>query len=83
MSKIKIEYQFLYSIIWSAFMVLLGMSIMFIACLINLIKLKKGFKRLEQGYDDPDIPPIWCHVPAAAKNASVELKNNLTKSNVR
>lgn len=68
-------------LIWSAVMVLLGMNIMFIASLINLIKLRKGFKRLEQGYDDPDIPPVWCPVLTAATNAAFELTNNLKKRN--
>jgi len=72
---------FLSALIWCAIMVLLGMSIMFIASLINLLKLRKGFKRLEQGYDDPDIPPVWCPVLTAATNAAIELKNNLTKRN--
>lgn len=71
---------YIYALIWCAVMVLSGMSIMFIASLINLIKLRKGFKRLEQGYSNPDIPPVWCPVLTAATNAAIELSKNITKN---
>lgn len=68
------------ALIWCVVLVLFGMSIMFVASLINLIKLRKGFKRLEQGYSNPEIPPVWCPVLTAATNAAIELKNNLNNN---
>lgn len=58
---------------WAAITVMLGMSIMFVASMINLRKLTPGFKRLAAGDKDPGIPPVWCPVLTAATNAAIEL----------
>lgn len=62
--------------IWAALTTMAGMSIMFVASVINLRKLAPGFRRLAEGNPNPEIPPVWCPVLTAAINAAVELAGN-------
>ena len=61
------------AIIWAATTTMAGMSIMFVASLINLRKLAQGFRRLAEGDPNPEIPPVWCPVLTAATNAALAL----------
>lgn len=60
------------NVVFSFFAVMSGMMIMFVASAINLIKLRKGFKRLAEG-KKPNIPKVWCPVLTMATRASMEL----------
>jgi drug/metabolite transporter (DMT)-like permease len=57
--------------------VMCGMSIMFVASLLNLRKMRPGFERLAAGESDPRIPPVWCPVLTAATNAATYLAKNV------
>ncbi len=65
--------SFWIALVWAAITAMLGMSIMFVASIVNLRKLTPGFRRLAAGETDPKIPPVWCPVLTAATNAAIEL----------
>ena len=67
------------AIILAAVTTMAGMSIMFVASLINLRKLAPGFRRLAEGDLNPEIPPVWCPVLTAATNAALELAGRQAK----
>lgn len=69
--------------VWSAITTMAGMMIMFVASLINLKKLSKGFKRLANGEQNPQIPPVWCPVLTAATNAAMELSEKVTNTGTK
>jgi hypothetical protein len=73
--------SFVVALIWAGVTVMLGMAIMFVASAMNLRKLAPGFKRLAEGQQDPQIPPVWCPVLTAATNAALELQHTLRESN--
>lgn len=62
---------------FSAFGVICGMLIMFAASVLNLRKLAPGFKRLAEGEENPEIPPVWCPVLTAATNAALRLSEKI------
>jgi len=62
---------------FSSIVVVLGMSIMFVASALNLRKLRPGFERLAQGAQDPQIPPVWCPVLTTATRAAVKLSERM------
>lgn len=45
------------ALVWAAAATMSGMTIMFVASLLNLRKLSPGFRRLAEGEDDPSMPP--------------------------
>lgn len=57
--------------------VMAGMSIMFVASLLNLRKMRSGFARLAAGESNARIPPVWCPVLTAATQACTELAERL------
>ena len=70
------------SLVWSFVSVMAGMSIMFGASVVNLRKLRAGFKRLASGAADPDIPRVWCPVLTMATRAAVELSEQKNKTEI-
>jgi len=73
--------SFWIALVWAAVTIMLGMSIMFVASIINLRKLVPGFKRLADGQPDPQIPPVWCPVLTAATNAAKDLAFKVNSHN--
>lgn len=61
--------------------VMAGMSIMFVASLLNLSKMRSGFARLAAGESNPRIPSVWCPVLTAATQACTELAERLHQPN--
>lgn len=59
---------------FAAVAVMLGMSIMFVASVVNLRKLRPGFERLADGAADPEIPPVWCPVLTMATRSALDLR---------
>jgi len=64
---------------FSAVAVMLGMSIMFGASVVNLRKLRPGFERLANGASDPAIPGVWCPVLTMATRAAVDLSEKFRR----
>jgi hypothetical protein len=54
-----------------------GMAIMFVASLLNLRKMKAGFRELAEGNPAPAIPSVWCPVLTEARLAALELAARL------
>lgn len=65
------------ALLFTALAVMSGMSIMFVASLINLRKLSAGFERLAEGVRDPAIPPVWCPVLTLATRSAVQLSSRI------
>lgn len=63
---------------WAALTCFGGMMIMFMASVLNLRKLKRGFQRLAAGEKDPQIPAVWCPVLTMATRAAVELADRFS-----
>jgi hypothetical protein len=57
-----------------------GMAIMFGASLLNLRKMKAGFRELAEGKPAPAIPAVWCPVLTEARLAALELADKLAAS---
>lgn len=69
--------------VWAAITTMAGMMIMFVASIVNLKRLSKGFKRLANGEQNPQIPPVWCPVLTAATNAAIELTEKVTHTGTK
>lgn len=68
-------------LIFSILMVMSGMMIMFIASLINLQKMKKGWEKMAAGEKNVEIPEVWCPVLTSAKEAAEKFtQKNITVS---
>ncbi|MBC6490416.1 hypothetical protein BC349_05535 [Flavihumibacter stibioxidans] len=57
-------------LLFSIMMVMSGMMIMFIASLLNLRKMKKGWEAMAEGKREVKIPEVWCPVLTSAKEAA-------------
>jgi len=61
------------ALVFAGAAVMTGMMILFGASVLNLRKLRPGFKRLAEGDPDPSIPRVWCPVLTMATRSAVEL----------
>lgn len=57
--------------------VMSGMAIMFVASVLNLRKLRRGFESLAKGELNPSIPPVWCPVLTMATRAAIDLSRKV------
>ncbi|MCM8821811.1 MAG: hypothetical protein NC831_03230 [Candidatus Omnitrophica bacterium] len=71
----EISYFGLYrmELLFSFVNVIGGMMIMFIASYLSLRKMKKGWEEMAEGKRSVKIPPVWCPVLTAAKDAAEQL----------
>ncbi len=56
---------------------LAGMAILFVASLLNLRKMKTGFRQIAEGNPSPVIPPVWCLVLTEARRSALQLAARL------
>ncbi|MFN3998866.1 hypothetical protein [Algoriphagus sp.] len=75
--------EFSTELIFSVLMVMSGMMIMFIASLINLRKMKKGWEQMAQGQKNIRIPEVWCPVLTSAKEAAVQFAVKATSKSTK
>lgn len=73
--------EFKTELLFSVLMVMSGMMIMFIASLLNLQKMKKGWEKMAAGEKNVEIPEVWCPVLTSAKEAAEQfVEKNMTSS---
>ena len=60
-----------------------GMAIMFVASLLNLRKMKAGFRELAEGKPAPAIPAVWCPVLTEARLSALELAARMSAPSPR
>jgi hypothetical protein len=59
-------------LIFSVLMVMSGMMVMFIASLLNLRIMKRGWEQMARGDRNIKIPEVWYPVLTSAKEAAVQ-----------
>jgi hypothetical protein len=60
-----------------------GMASMFGASLLNLRKMKAGFRQLAEGDPSPAIPAVWCPVLTEARLSALELAARMSPPSPR